>query len=204
MSTPDLKALPRPPPSAPDRAPVPTVGPVSPCGFGPILQQELALQAAVEVQRGSIGNPPARDLERVLRHQQAQLSEDRTALDRRCDELPHGERFRRPGWRHLSPTQGRAERSLPGGGLEALAARHLVLAGHIRDVMVARHQNDTNSALEEVARHHEEMAGVLAALAHEEEAEHAPAASAADGPALQAAAASGAQRWENEGGSLDD
>src|SRR5690606_11374895 len=101
-------------------------------------------------------------------------------------------------------TQGRAERSLPGGGLEALAARHLVLAGHIRDVMVARHQNDTNSALEEVARHHEEMAGVLAALAHEEEAEHAPASSEADGPARQGSAANGEQRWENEGGSLDD
>jgi hypothetical protein len=79
----------------------------------------------------------------------------------------------------------------------------LVLAANIRDVM--EHPRDkAGPGLEEVARHHEEMAWVLSALTHEGEDVNAVLASKPDRRVHRPPPSNGELRWENEGGAIDD
>lgn len=161
------------------------------------------MQAAVEVVRSEANGPRAKDLVRILDGQQTQLSTGIAALDRRCDELPHAERFHRLEWRHPAPDQTR--RSPATGpavhGLEGLAAMHLELAANIREVMEHHLKEQAEPALEGVARDHEEMAWVLSALTHE--GEFVEGGFAPD-PVRPPNQTTGESRWENEGGSMDD
>lgn len=142
-----------------------------PADFDWIFQQEYALQAAVESQRSEAGGPRAKDLVRILDHQQSRLSMGIAALDHRCETLPHVQRSHRLQCRHpdsdevLTSSVSRT----PGAGLEGLATMNLELASSIRQLMDHCLEEQAEADLEGVAREHEEMAWVLLALTHDGE-----------------------------------
>lgn len=146
-----------------------TIG--SAADFDRIFQQEYALQVAVESQRSEAGGPRAKDLVRILDHQQSRLSMGIAALDHRCETLPHVQRSHRLQCRHpdsdevLTSSVSRT----PGAGLEGLATMNLELASSIRQLMDHCLEEQAEADLEGVAREHEEMAWVLLALTHDGE-----------------------------------
>jgi len=153
-------------PLASDSSPAPTVAPTR--GFGPLLEQEHALEVSVRDNLMFVGGPRAADIRHLLEGQQGRIAGGISLLEERVDTLPYPQRFHAlPHRRPLAPAGMPAPRPT---GLAELASQHLNLQTGILTLIEHRPEGGRpERLLVAVARSHEEMAGMLQALLNQDD-----------------------------------
>jgi len=165
-------------------------------GFGPLLEQEHALEVSVRDNLLFVTGPRSADIRRILEGQQGRIAGGISLLEERVDALPYPERFH-----SLARPRPLAAAGMPAPrrtGLADLASQHLNLQSGILTLIERRPEGGRPELLlVAVARSHEEMAAMLSTLLNDEDQvrdRELP-------PIIAAAAAGpGEEKWENEGG----
>lgn len=137
-------------------------------GFGPLLEQEHALEVSVRDNLLFVAGPRAADVRRILEDQQGRIAGGITLLEERVDTLPFPERFHSLTHHRPLPDAGMpvARRT----GLADLASQHLNLQTGILTLIEHRPEGGKPELLlVAVARSHEEMAGMLRAVLNEDD-----------------------------------
>jgi hypothetical protein len=175
----------------------------TPSGFGQLIQQEYALQRALEHNRVATVGSRAADTVRILEYQQTRTSAGIALLDSECAKLPHAARFQPRAWRGSPPANSGGNSAVVSDetGLVALVTLHLELKDSIERLVAHPASSGVASRdlLHIVARDHEEMAWMLTALLN---AGQPPSDEAARRHAPAETVTNRADRWENEGGAL--
>lgn len=184
----------RNPPSEPTssrRTPVPPTR-----GFGPLLEQEHALETSVSDNLLFVDGPRSAEIRCLLESQQGRIAGGIMLLEQRLERLPYPERFRA-----LAQHRAHAPEGMPAAretGLAHLAHQHLDLQDSLLALIEHRSEGGRSERiLLAVAQNHEEMARMLNALLSEDDTvrdrEILPIIAAANPNPVE-------QSWENEGG----
>lgn len=178
-------------PTSPRRGSVPPTR-----GFGPLIEQEHALETSVSDNLLFVDGPRSAEIRRLLESQQGRIAGGIMLLEQRVESLPNPERFRA-----LVQLRAHASEGMPVAretGLAHLAHQHLDLQDSLLALIEQRSDSGRpERILRAVARNHEEMAWMLNALLSEDDTvrdrELRPVVAAANPDAVE-------QSWENEGG----
>ena len=171
-------------------------------GFGAVMQQEEDIQSSTEGYLGADNGPNSAAIDRLLRQQGTRLGANLALLERRYGMLPHPARFRPLQAKHVRLSTARRAAAPDSGVLPSLIAQHLELLRKIETLISQRPDGQRGELiLAQIARNHEEMAWMLAALIKQDECvrDLVPYPVTAAAPATSNLA-SGEANWENEGG----
>jgi hypothetical protein len=178
-------------PASPRRAAAPSTR-----GFGPLIEQEYALETSVRDNLLFVDGPRSAEIRLILERQQGRIAGGIMLIEQRVESLPYPGRFRA-----LVQLRAHAFEGMPVAretGLAHLAHQHLDLQDSL--LALAEQQSATGRPeriLRAVARNHEEMAWMLNALLSEDDTvrdrELLPIVATASPDAVE-------QSWENEGG----
>lgn len=168
-------------------------------GFGAVIEKERELRVATENSLRHVPGTNAEEIDRLLVHQHGRLGANIALLEQRYESLPQPQRF--VHW-HGGASSAEAEPSDQAGAsdrLPALIARHTVLQADI-DALIACDPDGQRGELilNEIRRHHAEMAGALSAVLSGELTAPSQATKVpvdASGVTYRAQ-----ERWDNEGG----
>lgn len=182
---------PQTPPALPRRA---AVAPTR--GFGPLLEQEHALETSVSDNLLFIDGPRSAEIRCLLESQQGRVAGGIMLLEQRLERLPYPERFRA-----LAQLRAHAFEGMPAArktGLARLAHQHTELQDSLLALIEHRPEGGRSERiLVAVAQNHEEMAWMINALLSEDDTvrdrELPPIIATAIPDAVE-------QSWENEGG----
>ena len=137
-------------------------------GFGPLLEQEHALEVSVRDNLLFVAGPRAADIRQELETQQGRIAGGISLLEERVDTLPCPERFH--ALTHHRPLTVAGMPAARRTGLADLASQHLNLQTGILTLIEHRPEGGRpERLLVAVARSHEEMAGMLQALLNDNE-----------------------------------
>ncbi len=165
-------------------------------GFGPLLEQEHALQVSNADNLLFVAGPHATDIRRILEDQQGRIAGGIGLVEQRVETLPYPERFHSLAHHRASSVDGMpAPRET---GLADLAHQHLNLQSGLLSLIEHRPEGgQPELLLVAAARNHEEMAWMLTALLNEDDTVrdrvNLPIVAALPPTTAEA-------RWENEGG----
>lgn len=167
-------------------------------GFGAVIEKERELRVATENSLRHVPGTNAEEIDRLLVHQHGLLGANIALLEQRYESLPQPQRF--VHWHRGSSAE--AEQSSRGGPIDqlpALIARHTHLQADI-DALIACDPDGQRGELilNEIRRHHAEMAVALTAVLR---GERAAPSQAPKVPVDASGVTHRAQeRWDNEGG----
>lgn len=178
-------------PTSPRRAAMPPTR-----GFGPLLEQEHALETSVSDNLLFVDGPRSAEIRCLLESQQGRIAGGIMLLEQRLERLPYPERFRA-----LAQLRVHAAEGMPAAretGLAHLAHQHVDLQDSLLALIEHRSEGGRSERiLLAVAQNHEEMARMLNALLSEDDMvrdrEILPIIVAANPNPVE-------QSWENEGG----
>lgn len=165
-------------------------------GFGPLLEQEHALQVSNADNLLFVAGPHATDIRRILEDQQTRIAGAIGLVEQRVEALPYPDRFH--ALAHLRPAQAAGMPAPRETGLADLAHQHLSLQSGLLSLIEHRPEGgQPELLLVAAARTHEEMAWMLTALLNEDDTVR----DRVNLPILAEALPNPAEaRWENEGG----
>lgn len=152
------------PPTSPRRGAVPPTR-----GFGPLLEQEHALETSVSDNLLFVDGPRSAEIRLLLESQQGRIAGGIMLLEQRVETLPYPQRFRA-----LAQLRAQASEGMPVAretGLARLAHQHVDLQDSLLTLIEHRPEGGRSERiLLAVARNHEEMASMLNALLNEDDA----------------------------------
>lgn len=174
--------------------PSPAITPTK--GFGPLLEEEHALQVSNADNLLFVAGPRASAIRRLLEDQQGRIAGGIGLVEKRVETLPYPERFHSLAHHRVAPADGMPEPRET--GLAGLAHQHLSLQSGLLSLIEHRPAGgQPELLLVAAARNHEEMARMLTALLNEDDTVR----DRVNGPIIAHAPSNPAEaRWENEGG----